>query len=340
MKSIGSVRQRDLRGRRSRCSRAACGPITSGCSWISLGMKWRWLPLSDRGARQRRLRAPGASTGCALRVEDLHRAAGHHRPVAVLEIGDACGEGRQRHRIRAENISPSPWPTASGLPRRAAIIRSSSPANSTASANAPSRRLKRRRHRLDGLMPSIEQHGRSDARPPRCRSRVVEAGSRADQLAPSARRKFSMMPLWTTRDALGRVRMGVGLGRRAMRRPARMADAGRAGERLLRSSRASRLSSLPSARGAARSRRSPAWRCRPNRSRDIPAASAHRSAAARQLAAHDADNPAHASPRSLLRAVAAQLALRSRAELAPPSPPGFFLLRRAPWPAHPARRPR
>jgi hypothetical protein len=34
------------------------------------------------------------------------------------------------------------------------------------------------------------------------------------------------------RDAVGRVRMRVGLGRRAMRRPARMADADGAGERL------------------------------------------------------------------------------------------------------------
>ena len=33
-------------------------------------------------------------------------------------------------------------------------------------------------------------------------------------------------------DALGRVRMGIRFGRRAVRRPARVADAGRAGERL------------------------------------------------------------------------------------------------------------
>jgi hypothetical protein len=35
-----------------------------------------------------------------------------------------------------------------------------------------------------------------------------------------------MMPLWTT-ATVGRVRMGIALGRRAMRRPARVADADR-----------------------------------------------------------------------------------------------------------------
>ena len=40
-----------------------------------------------------------------------------------------------------------------------------------------------------------------------------------------------MMPLWTSASALGGVRMGVDLGRRAVGRPAGVADADAAGER-------------------------------------------------------------------------------------------------------------
>ena len=43
-----------------------------------------------------------------------------------------------------------------------------------------------------------------------------------------------MMPLWTTATSLGGVRMGVVVGRRAMRRPAGMRDADRAGQRMRR----------------------------------------------------------------------------------------------------------
>ena len=41
-----------------------------------------------------------------------------------------------------------------------------------------------------------------------------------------------MMPLCTIADEIGHVRMGVGLGRRAVGRPAGMADAGGARKRL------------------------------------------------------------------------------------------------------------
>ena len=49
-------------------------------------------------------------------------------------------------------------------------------------------------------------------------------------------------------DARGAVRVGVAFGGRAMGGPARVADAGGAGERLRRRARAARLSSLPGAR--------------------------------------------------------------------------------------------
>ena len=123
------------------------------------------------------------------------------------------------------------------------MSRSSSPAKMMAKAKAPSRRFRTSR---DGL----------DAGLARAASRADEMGDdlgiglrgeddalRATSSSFSSR-KFSMMPLCTMTTSPRHVRMGVGLVRRAMRRPARMADAGRALGSGARSSFASRLPQL------------------------------------------------------------------------------------------------
>ena len=148
-----------------------------------------------------------------------------------------------------------------------------------ASAKAPCRRLTWRRHRLLRRLALLKMLASAGARRPRCRSRSVNLWP----ALPSSSRsswKFSMMPLWTTATlsvACGWALSSVG---RAVRRPARVADADRARERLLRQQR---LEIVELALGAAAldAGRRPWSRCRPNHSRDIPAASARRAAAAR-----------------------------------------------------------
>ena len=80
------------------------------------------------------------------------------------------------------------------------------------------------------------------------------------------------------RHALGRMRMGVGFGRLAVGRPAGMADAGRAEERRALE-QLLEIAQLAFGAAAPELAVLDAWRRRPNRSRDIRAASARRPAA-------------------------------------------------------------
>ena len=89
-----------------------------------------------------------------------------------------------------------------------------------------------------------------------------------------------MMPLCTTATRSVAMRMGVALGRHAVRRPARVADADRAGQRLAAEPRLE-VAELALGAAALDVAVRPGWRRRPNRSRDIPGAAAPRPAAAR-----------------------------------------------------------
>ncbi len=110
--------------------------MTSGCSWISFAMKWRWLPLSTSSELATDLICGRVTVGSGA-VEDLDAGAVHDGPVALFEIGDGVGEGASAMASLPRYISPLPWPMASGLPWRAAIIRSSWPAKMMPSAKAP-----------------------------------------------------------------------------------------------------------------------------------------------------------------------------------------------------------
>ena len=108
------------------------------------------------------------------------------------------------------------------------------------------------------------------------------------RLSSSSRssRKFSMMPLWTTATPLGGVRMGVGLGRLAVGRPAGVADADGAGERLSREP-VFEIAQLALGAPARQLRRLPASRRPRNRSRGIRGASARRPASRRPARARE-----------------------------------------------------
>ncbi len=129
-------------------------------------------------------------------------------------------------------ISPVAVPDGERRPWRAPIIRSSSPAKMMASANAPCRRCRAALGRGD------RRQALSSSSVTRCDDRLgigvglehVALGGRARR---AARWKFSMMPLCTTATLVVHVRMRVALRRAAVRRPARVADAGVALQRLL-----------------------------------------------------------------------------------------------------------
>ncbi len=61
----------------------------------------RVIALARGGAAERGL-LDGALDHAALRVAQGRARGGHHRPVALLEIKDAPGEGRQGERVRAD----------------------------------------------------------------------------------------------------------------------------------------------------------------------------------------------------------------------------------------------
>ena len=128
-------------------------------------------------------------------------------------------------------ISPSPCPIASGGPWRAPIIRSSSPAKMMPSANAPLSRcsalLRRldRRQALAQIVADEMQHG-------------LGVGLGLEPVALGRELLFQLLEVLDDAvvhdgDALVHVRVGVVLDRPAVRRPARVAEAGAALQRLV-----------------------------------------------------------------------------------------------------------
>ena len=152
---------------------------------------------------------------------------------------------------------------------RAPISRSSSPANRKASANAPRSRGSAALHRLDRRLALLHLVG----------------DQMGDHLGVGLAAEFRALLLQLLaqlaeilddavvhdREPVGGVRMGVVLGRLAVGRPAGVADADGAVQRLAAQPR---LEVAQLALGAAARQRAAlrAWRRRRNRSRDIPGA--------------------------------------------------------------------
>ena len=261
--------------------RCSVSPITAGCSCSSFSMKWRKLPLPI-AAPVSRVSFTSRCTSAPLDVEEPRALAVDHGPVAVAADRRCAG-----------SAAPAPGRRS----RRTSRPRRSRP--------PAARRAVRRRSARDGRRRSSPAHRRLPAggtrrRPPaigampRCRFRStscatvsvsVSVVNSCPAASSSARSSawFSMMPLCTTRYARGAVRMGVAFGRRAVRRPARVADAGGAGAAARGPARRQDCRACPR-RGGARYGRSPAWRCRRCHSRGIPAGAANPGSAAPPVA--------------------------------------------------------
>ena len=166
----------------------------------------------------------GRSTLRAVEVEDVGRLARQHRPVAVLQIGDGVGEGRQRDGVGAEVHLALAVADGERRPWRAPIIRLSSPAKMMASANAPCSRRSARLGRLDRRQALIQVVGDE-------MQHRLGVGLGLEHVALGGELLAQLLEVLDDAvvhdgDALVHVRMGVALDRLAVRRPARVADAG------------------------------------------------------------------------------------------------------------------
>ncbi len=182
----------------------------------------------------------GRSTGLSAPIDRpgaLSRV--DHDPVALIQIGDALGRAAPAPmRIRARDRSRprhSRRPAASRGVRRSAG-RAAERKRMRERERAVEARLECQAHRLHRIDAGLHLLGDADGRPPRVSVWLVKTRPRAISSSRSAL-KFSMMPLWTTATSPVACGMGVVLGRRAMGGPARMGDAGGAGQRLGRQRR-------------------------------------------------------------------------------------------------------
>ena len=214
-----------------------------------------------------------AIDGDALRVADLNAAALDHRPVAVFEIADRVGERRERDRIGAEIHLAG---AMTDRERRAAaradheiVFAGEDESERKRAAQARQRHL----HGVDRRQALFHLRGdkmRDD----------FGVGLRAEFDAA----RFQLFAQFAEilddavmhdRELVGGMRMRVVFVRAAMRRPARVADAGHAGERFAVELDLRDFSACLR-RGGARDGRSRRSRRPRNHSRDIQAASAHR----------------------------------------------------------------
>ena len=236
----------------------------------------------------------GALDRIVVAVEDLRAVAGDDDPVAFFEIGDLLGQRRERERVGAE-IGLA---LAVADHQRRAEPRADQQVGISAEQRSPARRRRAAAAAPPATASSRRNaaprpaRDRPDARRPRCRSRSRTRG-RARCSSSRSGLKFSMMPLWTSATSPVACGWALSVGRRAMRRPAGVGDADRAGQRLARPARCARLTSLPSARGGGRARRHGRCRCPPNHSRDIRAACSPSTSRSATGLRRDADNSAH-----------------------------------------------
>ena len=168
----------------------------------------------------------------ALLVMNLDALVRHHRPVAVFQIADGVGERRQRNRIRTEIHLA----VAITDGERRAFARADHQVvlagKQEGERESAAQLLERGGHRLGrrlALFHLIGDEMGDDL------GVGFAAEFRAVLAEPFA--QFAEIlddAVMSDRDAVGGVRMRVALGRFAVRRPAGVADADIAGERLLR----------------------------------------------------------------------------------------------------------
>ena len=177
---------------------------------------------------------------------DLGARAGEHRPVAVFEIADLLGEGRQRNGVGAEIHLA--FAVADGERRAFAradhqIVLTDKQEGERESA---AQFFERGRHRLDRRLAVLHLLGDQmgdDLGVGFAAELAAVFGEPLTQLA-----EVLDDAVVHDGDAVGGMRMRVALGRPAVRRPARVADADIAGQRLAARAGFASACNLPSAR--------------------------------------------------------------------------------------------
>ena len=160
----------------------------------------------------------------------LGALARHHRPIAVLEIADAVGERRERDRVRAQEH----FAVAVADRERRALAGAD---HQVVLAGEQERQRKRaaqpRQRRLDGIRRRLALlHLVGDEMGDHLGVGFAgELGAAGFQLLTELAEILDDAVV-DHRDAVGGVRMGVGFGRLAVGRPAGVADAGVAAQRL------------------------------------------------------------------------------------------------------------
>src|SRR5262249_47543829 len=174
----------------------------------------------------------GTFNFAALGVADLHALTREHRRVAILEIGDRVGEGSERDRIGAEiHFSVTVTDRKRGTLARAydEVVLAREQKGERERTSEP---RQRRRHRLGGRVAVLHlvRHQMGDNL-----GVGIGAELRASLFQLVAKlAKILDDAVVDHGEALGRMRVRVVFGRSAVGRPAGVADADRAGERLPR----------------------------------------------------------------------------------------------------------
>ena len=187
------------------------------------------VALVDHEAGAQRL-LPLALDRIAFHVEDGELVAAHDDPVAVLQIGDRIGEGGERNRIRAEEhlalaVTDSQWRTVARADDEVLVAAEHDRQRKRAlePLQRPVRRLDRRRA---GGQLAAHQVGDD--------FRVGLRGEGVAVLLQLVAQLGEVLDdaVMDDGDAVGEMRVRVGLVGHAMRRPARVSDADQTAERL------------------------------------------------------------------------------------------------------------
>ena len=173
----------------------------------------------------------GRSTGRLALSKIAQRAAGQHHPIAILEIGDAIGEGRERHGIGAE--------------KHLAIAMADRQRRAVAGADHQVLLAVEHDGEGEGAFEPPEHGAHRLARRPTAGQRLVDemghdlgVGLGGEILAPGNELVLQLPeilddPVMDDDHLAGDMGMGIGLVGHAMGGPAGMADAGRPAQRLL-----------------------------------------------------------------------------------------------------------
>ena len=164
-------------------------------------------------------------------VKDAGAGAAEHRPVAIVEIGNAVGEGRQRDGVGAEihlavAVADGQRAAAAGADHEVVLA-----LEDDGEGKGAAQSLQRFAHRLGRRHAAVEIGGDQVGDDFGVGLGGEPGAGRYQFLAQFA--EVLDDAVMDQRHPLGGVRVGIALGRRAVGRPAGVADAGVAGERLL-----------------------------------------------------------------------------------------------------------